>query len=101
VVELNKERFEVLLEEMRSNFKLVFEKFDIIDGKFDAIDNKFDAIDRRFDLVDRRFDLVDRRFDLMDRKIDNVHDSLKREIKTSNTILDYKIEEHLRVAHAS
>ena len=94
MVELNKERFEVLLEEMRSNFKLVFEKFDIIDGKFDAIDNKFDAIDRRFDLVDRRFDL-------MDRKIDNVHDSLKREIKTSNTILDYKIEEHLRVAHAS
>ena len=82
-----KERFEVLLEEMRHNFKLAFEKFAIMDSKFEAID-------RRFDSIDNRFNIVDARFNLLDRKIDRVHSSLKQEINLSNSILSEQIKAH-------
>ena len=72
--------FSVLVEEMRSQFKVFGEaleqqreqmarRFDQVDQRFDQVDRRFDQVDRRFEQVDRRFEQVDQRFERVDREL--------------------------------
>jgi len=78
---MNKERarFEVLLEEMRSNFKLLAEGQAVLRGDIKRLGNKIDTVD-----LSLRHELA------------KIHSSLKNEIKFTNLALNEKIEGHIK-----
>lgn len=50
---MEKEHFEILLEEMRSNFQLAFEGLDGVNGRLDHIEAWQTAVEGRLDGIDR------------------------------------------------
>jgi chromosome segregation ATPase len=82
--------FTVVLEEMRSQFKVfgealfgfreqmeasfaeVHERFEQVDRRFEQVDRRFEQVDRRFEQVDRRFEQVDRRFEQIDKRFEHI-----------------------------
>ncbi len=75
-----KDQYTVVLEDLRSNFKIFGEALSALDEKFT---DRFDAVDQRFEAVDRRFDVVDQRFEGIDKKLGRLEvdmDTVKKEL---------------------
>ena len=89
-----KERFEMLLEEIRDKVQTIAEGYDILNNKMDKIhanlDNKISKLDIKIDRVNIS----------LGAKIEAVHDSLKNEIRVTGFALQDKLDEHARLAHA-
>jgi hypothetical protein len=68
--------FGVVVEQLRSEFKVVAEAVMGLDARmtagFQGVDRRFEGVDRRFDAIDQRFDAADRRFDALDQRVDRV-----------------------------
>jgi hypothetical protein len=50
---MEKEHFEILLEEMRSNFQLAFEGLDGVNGRLDRIEGWQTTVEGRLEAMDR------------------------------------------------
>jgi len=50
---MEKDHFEILLEEMRSNFQLVFEGLDGVNGRLDSIASWQTTVENRLEAIDR------------------------------------------------
>src|SRR3989339_675261 len=87
VVNKSKERFEVLLEEIKDKVQLVLEGHDVLRSEMKQM-----GTDLRSEMKQMENNL---RFDMskLDQKIGFVHDSLKKEINLSNDILSEQIKE--------
>ena len=72
--------FTVVLEDIRSQFRVFGESLQALsermDARFDAVDARFEAVDARFDAVDARFEAVDARFDAVDARADRADGEL-------------------------
>lgn len=61
-----KRHMSVLMEEMRSQVKLIAEQYGSFVDRFDVIDDRFDVIDERFNRIEAKLGEHDRRFDRVD-----------------------------------
>jgi hypothetical protein len=50
---MEKDHFEILLEEMRSNFQLAFEGLDGVNGRLDRVEGRLDNVEGHLDGIDR------------------------------------------------
>jgi uncharacterized protein YoxC len=84
-----RERFEMLLEEMRGNFKVLAEGMDII---------RSNVNDLRTNMIDMRNDIkrLDNKIDYVHSSLKQVHSSLKNEINVTYMALNEKIENHVK-----
>ena len=67
-----KRHMSVLMEDMRSQVKLVAEQYGSFIDRFDRIDAKLEEHDRRFEVIDARFVAVDSRFVAMGIRFDRI-----------------------------
>jgi chromosome segregation ATPase len=70
------EQFGVVVEEIRSQFKVFGESLEglreqVVTG-FDRVDRRFEQVDARLDQVDGRLDQIDGRLDQIDGRLDQV-----------------------------
>jgi len=99
-----RERFEILLEETKSNFKSLLDGHAVLNNKIDHLDEKLnDKIDGLDKKLSFRIDNLDKKADYLDKKLDTVHNSLKNEIKVTAyaikddlTRVEKKLDAHLR-----
>jgi hypothetical protein len=63
---MEKEQFEILLEEMKSNFQLAFESLDGVNGRLDRITAWQTGADERFENLETGLEVI--KFDLRDAK---------------------------------
>ena len=89
MAEKNKERFEVLLEEIRDKVQIIAEGHEILQNKIDLVHTS-----------------LNEKIDNLDNKIDLVHTSLKDEIQVTAYVLkdelkevSVKLDAHMRLAH--
>ena len=82
-------RFEVLIEQMGSDFSAFGEALQMLDQK---VDRRFDAVDQRFDGVDRRFSAADQRFDGIDQRFDGIDNELSV-IKTELALIRHELKQ--------
>jgi archaellum component FlaC len=61
--------FTVVLEEVRSQFKVFGEALESLSEK---VDRGFEQVDRRFEQVDRRFEKIEHRLDGIDVRLDGI-----------------------------
>lgn len=98
---MEKQHFEILLENMDSKINMILEGYSVLDKRivdegekrreenellnvkisalshrFDAVDSRFDGIDRRLDGIDGRLDGIDGRLDGIDGRLDKIHSEL-------------------------
>jgi len=85
-----RERFEILLEEMKGNFKALLDGHAVLNNKIDHLDEK---LNDKIDGLDKKLSF---RIDNLDKKLDAVHSSLKNEIKVTTYALNEKLDDHLR-----
>jgi len=50
---MEKDHFEILLEEMKSNFRLAFESLDGVNGRLDRIESWQTSVGNRLEAIDR------------------------------------------------
>ena len=76
-----KDLFTIVLESIRSDFKVFGEKLEglekKIDKRFKQVDKKLEQVDRRLEQVDRRLEQVDKRFEQVDKRFDSVQSNFK------------------------
>lgn len=84
---MEKEHFEVILEDINSKIDLIVEGRQALDKK---IDDKVAELKSDIKEVDTKVEFVHRS---LDKKIDNVTEELKGEIKKVETKLDKKIDD--------
>ena len=53
-----KERFEVLLEEMRSQFRLVLESLSGLTGRVEAVEKRMERLEHRLERVEQKMELL-------------------------------------------
>jgi hypothetical protein len=87
-----KERFEVLLEEIRGDVKLVLEGHDVLNKKIDGVKRE---LKEEIGIVSSRVDSVGSRVDSVSKKLDVVHASLKNEIKATATAVKYELDSRI------
>ena len=56
---MEKAHFEILLEEMKSNFQLAFEGLDGVNGRLDKVDGRLDNVEGRLDNIEGRLGHVE------------------------------------------
>ncbi len=120
---MDKEHFEILLEDIQSKFELMMEgqenlrkelsceirkhreetqeKFDMIAFMIEGLQKKdseferrFDGIDQRFDGIDQRFDAVDQRFDGIDQQLASMNERFDRLEHKVDTLADDFAKHH-------
>lgn len=103
-------RFEILLEEIKSNTKLAFEGISNLDEKFEkrfgtleekigTLDNKVGALNVKVNTIDKKVNTIDKKVDAIDKKYDLTTQILAEEIKEVKEIvgrIDQKLDEHVR-----
>lgn len=72
----------VLLEEVRSELKVVAEGHGSIVKRLDKVEEKLYEHDRRFDKIDYRFDKLDQRFDRFEKEFGSVLTDHEHRLKT-------------------
>lgn len=91
---MEKQHFEVLLENMDSKINLILEgysvldkrivdegekrreEYDLLNVKISALSQRFDGVDSRLDGVDSRLDGIDGRLEGIDGRLDDMHGEL-------------------------
>ncbi|PIR40127.1 MAG: hypothetical protein COV33_01375 [Candidatus Zambryskibacteria bacterium CG10_big_fil_rev_8_21_14_0_10_34_34] len=74
---IKKDQYTVVLEDLRSNFKVFGESLDLVKDKVDSIDKRVDSIDKRVDSIDKRVDSIDKRVDSIDKRLGGVESDLE------------------------
>ncbi|MFH1362084.1 MAG: hypothetical protein ABIH69_05465 [bacterium] len=95
-----KERVEVLLEEIRDKVSLVAEGHEVLRSEMRQMEGRLsDRIDRvevgQFGLMNR-IDRLETGQNSLGNKIDRVHTSLKNEIKITGLAINDKLDEHIK-----
>jgi hypothetical protein len=70
-------RFEVLLEQVESDFSTFGEALQMLGQK---VDQRFDAVDQRFDAVDQRFDGIDNELSVIKTELSLIRHELKQKV---------------------
>jgi archaellum component FlaC len=112
---MEKEHFEILLEDMRSNFELVMErlesshkelkreiqehrgetqeKFDMIAYMLERLQKKDIEFEKRFDGIDQRLTSIDERFDTLEQKVDTLADDFAKHRANTEIHAGYTVNE--------
>jgi F0F1-type ATP synthase membrane subunit b/b' len=89
-----KERFEMLLEEIRDRVNIIAEGHDVLRSEIKQV--KTELSQEMNNTEDRLTAKIEAGEGRLERKIDHVHASLKNEIKSTFYALDEKITEHIK-----
>lgn len=73
-----RDQYTVVLEDLRSNFKVFGEGLSLLNNKVDKMDGRLDGIDGRLDGMDGRLDGIDDRLDGIDGRLDGMDGRLGR-----------------------
>jgi len=96
---MEKDHLEILLEDMRGNFQLVFEgqamlRHDIqelsrkTDERFEVVDLKFEVLNNKIDSVDER---LNNKIDTVDKKLSNKIDAVDKKLSDKIDAVDKKL----------
>ena len=77
----------VLLEDVRSQLKVVAEGHGLLVGRLDKVEAKLTEHDQRFDRIDGRLDRVEGRLDGVDGRLDGVENQLGQIQKQVGSVL--------------
>jgi chromosome segregation ATPase len=60
----------VILEDLRSQFRVFGEGLQMLNEKVDRVDNKVDIIDKRVDTLDYKVNALDKKVDALDKRLE-------------------------------
>ena len=75
-----KARFEVLLEDMHSDIKLIAEQNSEHTKHFDKIESRFDKVDSRFDKIEARLEKIEDDIGIIKMDIEFIKSELKQKV---------------------
>lgn len=79
-----KDQYTVVLENLRSDFKIFGEKLQLTEEKFekrfDEAENRFDKVENRFDNIENRFDKVEEDLDTIKTELSIIRNDLKEKV---------------------
>lgn len=67
-----RERFQVLLEDIQTNMRVLAEAQGAAVERFDRMDTRFDTLETRFDRLEIRFDVLATKVDGLETKVDGL-----------------------------
>ena len=88
-----RDQFTVVLESIRSDFRIFGEKLDFIDARLDRIDARLDRIEERIDAIEVRLDKIEARLDKVEMRLDRIEarlDKVELEMSELKTKLEKK-----------
>jgi len=100
---MEKDHLEILLEDMRGNFKLVLEGHTVLrhdiqelsrktEERFEVVDLKFEALNTKIDSVDER---LNNKIDAVDKKLSDKIDAVEENLSNRIDALDDKLSKRI------
>ena len=90
---MEKEHFEVILEDIKGKFDFLVEGFEGIKQRQDKLDSKFDKLDSKVDKLDVKVTVLDQRVDKLERSVGEIQQDV-RAIKKDVGILHAVANQH-------